>query len=217
MASGRKAKQQRRLKLPGGGTVNVPDRTSPGGAALARIQAGIGRPGDMEHAREWLATTDPRYWAHMSRVAAAPQVIGDVVADSTVVTPVDAAKKIQARFYEMVVSGEVGMCVHVRQLAPQLAIWAPWAPGKIRCEACFGEVGGRIAGTIEDRRCDACGYIPKHVIQLTKMIPPAEYRQVIVPILITFGLCQKCAGPDITAAFMARGEAQRAAGTVSAR
>jgi hypothetical protein len=52
-----------------------------------------------------------------------------------------------------------------------------------------------VTGTREDFRCDACGHIGKRIVKLAQMTQPFCYQEVIVPILILFGLCMRCAGP----------------------
>ena len=193
----RPASGQDRIKLPGGGAVLVPDRDHPAWDAIDRLRAGTGTEQDLNLVAEWLPTTDIRYWQHMMRVAKAPRRAEDVLVSRGHVTPTsDAVKKIKAKLADLITDGELGMCTHVRHLAPDAATWAAWAPQKLRCQACLDEYDRTtVTGTREDFRCDACGHIGKRIVKLAQMTEPFRYMEVIVPILIIFGLCVRCAGP----------------------
>jgi hypothetical protein len=193
-----------RLRLPDGTSVEVPNPDHPAWAALDRLRRGAPHPEDSKTVAAWLPTVDPRYLQYMRALAQVPSDTADVVGGKNLGKGPDAAQTVFTRLVELLDSGELGMCVHVRPHAPNPAIWTAWSPSKLRCLPCAETAGTGIKGTKEDRRCDACGYIGARVYQISKLTPPVKYRQLILPILVIFGLCPRCAGPEVI-------QAQRAA------
>jgi hypothetical protein len=205
MPSGRRSRQQRRqapprsrqrIKLPDGTSIEAPDPDHPARDAISRVRAGTPQPGDAELVAGWLAETDPRYLQYMAWLGAGPREAADVVPAirTKVQIPAGAREKILGTLAGLAASGELGMCAHVRPLAPAHAWWVAWAPRKLRCQDCAELVSKRITGTTADRQCDACGHIGKYINKLSVMTPPAEHNQVVVRILVVFGLCNRCAG-----------------------
>lgn len=175
----------------------MPDFDAPGWAALNRIKAGAEQPGDMDLADEWMAAVDPKYWVYAAHLARAPKSVKDMFTDARPIEVTTGAdKRIKQQFADLAKSGELGMCVHVRHQAPRAARWMSWSPGKLRCVECAELVCREIRGTPEDRRCDACGHIGTRIHKLSTLIPASTYKEVLVPILIFFGLCNHCAGID---------------------
>lgn len=162
-------------------------------AALGRLRAGTPLPGDTETAREWTARLDPRYVEYMRTLAQGPRETADVLTGEYVKRPA-AGGKVLGRLAELAETGDLGMCVHVRSLAPQPALWLAWFPGKLRCRACAAAASARITGTAADRTCDACGHVGAGISSMSQLTPPVEHMQVVVRILVIFGLCKRCAG-----------------------
>ncbi len=53
--------------------------------------------------------------------------------------------------------GIVLRCAHLRRGDAGPAVFLPSEPGRLRCAPCGVQAQGRLAGTVEDHRCDACG------------------------------------------------------------
>ncbi len=79
-------------------------------------------------------------------------------------------------------AGTVRRCRHLRGSAAP-AVFLPWQPGRLRCGPCAAEAQGRLAGTVEDRRCDACGEL---VERLSTSVVLA--RGLVIPV----GVCVMC-------------------------
>lgn len=194
------SRQGRRLRLPDGTSIDVPDRDDPAWDAIDRLKAGRGRPGDEQAADAFMARVDPRYWAYLAYLARGPRDVTDVLGGRVVGDKPPAVRVILMQLNDLAESGELGMCLHVRPRAPRPAVWVPWAPRKLRCPDCATIAGAGIAGTTADRQCDMCGHIGKGINKLSFLTAPVEYRQVVVPIFVTFGLCNRCAGPEVVRA-----------------
>lgn len=99
---------------------------------------------------------------------------------------------VLGRLRERLESGTLDMCRHVRSLSPTPAVWLPWVPDKVRCEACTAEVLAGMHGTKEDRRCDECGTVRADVGQKIVQVPASNIDGVIIPLVVCFGLCRTC-------------------------
>jgi hypothetical protein len=218
MSSGRPARRRQhqraagrgRLKLPDGTSVEIPDPGHPGWDALRRLREGEGRPGDERLLDELLAVSDMRYWRYMSAVSAGPRDTADILPGNGVIRSEQRPPAVNAvlrQLADQAAGGDLGMCAHIRARAPQPAMWLAWAPRKLRCPGCAREAGRKITGTAADYRCDVCGHIGKRVSKLSLLTPPLEHQQVVVPVLVIFALCDRCAGPDVIKAQQANAAA----------
>ncbi len=80
-------------------------------------------------------------------------------------------------------AGTVSRCAHL-PASGGLPVLLPWDdPGRLRCGSCAVDAQGRLHGTVEDRRCDACGEL---VERLTTSVVLA--RGFVIPV----GVCGPC-------------------------
>lgn len=77
--------------------------------------------------------------------------------------------------------GLLARCRHVRRGA--LPHFLPWDPARVRCQACAAEALARLAGSVEDARCDCCGE-PQDRLSLCTVLARG--------LAVTFGVCDLC-------------------------
>ena len=184
----------KRVKLPGGEWVEV-------GQPPQHV---IDNPGDVDAVAGWLAGQDPRYIAYALDMAsrfceyASAPVID--LEDGTATMPQrnvqwsagSPADIVFGMFCRGVEDGTIALCAHVRRLAPEPGRWMACRPSKIRCLPCTAEVTASVTGTLEDRCCDHCRFTASGVYPAVMMTPPLTVHGVIVPVVVSFGLCLKC-------------------------
>jgi hypothetical protein len=74
-------------------------------------------------------------------------------------------------------------CRHLHRADAGPAVFLPWEPERLHCGPCALEVQARLAGTVENFRCDACGQPVERLSTSTVLA-----RGVVVLI----GLCAPC-------------------------
>lgn len=157
-------------------------------------------PDKIAKLRAWLVTQPPEYVEYISdlfettlsayaRTLSSPEVLREF-GKPGVIQP--ETSPVLMRFSELIQSGQIGMCKHIRRLAPTPGVWLPWAPGKIRCQDCAGLEMTRIAGTKEDRRCDQCGTIQPKIRSHMVLTPPFNIQGIVIAVGIQWGLCGHC-------------------------
>lgn len=195
----RKERYSGRLKLPDGTVIKMPDMTHPGRDAVLRIKAGTPQPGDQQAADEWTASIDPRYVQYIAWLNKQPDTTAGAFGKPPQPdTPLgkEAMNTIGQMFISRFDAGTLGMCAHVRRQAPRAARWLAWAPEKLRCAECSDMIGATIKGTKRDYICDACGHHTRRIRACSKLLPPILYREVMVRVLMIYGLCPRCATPE---------------------
>lgn len=187
------------VKMPGGGIIDLSMPEPKVMDLFERMRVGIPPTRDeLETALGWMAGQPIGY-----------QVYALEAMRNQVVMMMGAKKAIRSGQYqaqaldmeslrilrdlsERVESGTLGMCKHVRALAPAPASWVAWMPDKVRCPQCAEEACKGIRGTKEDTRCDECGNIHARISTNVAQILPTNLSGVVVPMLLTFGLCDRC-------------------------
>jgi len=218
MTSGKRARQRRRaagvtrprpvpgeletfrMKLPWGGFADI---TPPPPEVIGMTQRPDARttpatPAELAALAEWLGRQPPEYQVYAAELMRTnlSLIEGSARLKESGLTgrrDIDARLlPVLARFWELVRSGELDMCRHVRALAPSPAVWQAWAPGKIRCQECARLESARIQDTKEDRRCDQCGTIQPRITSGMAETPAVPVRGVLVPVITLYGLCAHC-------------------------
>lgn len=186
------------VRLPGGVDVKL---TSPPPAPFnesGHVRAGVEVTRETATTfLEWLYRQDAQYVAYIlvtiaDHVAAMARIERD--GRSADVIPGSPAALVAGRLLAGAARGDLDMCVHVRQRAPDTAVWQAYRPGKLRCWDCAHAVDLEIRGTPEDRRCDHCGHVGSVVFSAGAVVGPRSYRGVIVPAVALYGLCRLCHG-----------------------
>lgn len=100
--------------------------------------------------------------------------------------------------YNRIATRRVELCPHINPRRPEPAMWAPWAPGRVRCLPCGEKAAKRIAGTSESFRCDHCHRISPRCTGIAVQFPaivvdiPDADPLALPPINLQYGTCGTC-------------------------
>lgn len=190
--------QDGRIRLPSGRTTEITRWPDP---AMTEWMSADRKPtpAETEYLREWLMEQSPEYQDHAIRSALAAveteRRIGEYTERQDTRlrdTARVAGRNMSRQFYTLLSGDQIQLCRHVRRLAPNPAVWLPWAPRKARCVACNDDILASIRDTEEDRRCDLCGVISDKLMNGTVLIPNVAISRVIMPVIIQYGACKRC-------------------------
>jgi hypothetical protein len=183
------------MRLPQGYT-DVP--APPEGLERARRGRPL-QPSEVAAVQTWIGQLPPAALGYLADLGA---VLDDMPRRSELIRELDPTARhgqvrvgsspVLMRLRDLASSGQLGVCAHVRALAPTPAAWLAYAPRKVRCADCTRTEILRIAGGREDRRCDDCGRIfpglAPHMVQLQ----PMRVQGLLIPVVASFGLCGGC-------------------------
>jgi len=109
-----------------------------------------------------------------------------------------AVAVVMNRYDLMMQSGLLARCQHLAGVGPQPMFWVPFAPHLLRCFECCKVVNEQIAGTVEDRTCDACGTVEEEgfvyscAVERPPVVLARPFFRSYGPVIVHFGLCRVC-------------------------